>query len=88
MPEERSPKDEMEDLMKRDRSADKEMTPATMARHTVVQGDTLSGLALHFYGSGAKEKWMAIYDANRKTIGDDPNRVKPGIKLRNPKLEG
>lgn len=87
MPKERSPQDEMEDLMKRDRSADKEMTPGTRAKHTIVQGDTLSGLALHYYGSAAKEKWMAIYDVNREAIGDDPSRLKPGVELRIPELE-
>lgn len=79
MADKRSPQDEMKDLMKRDREK--------LARHTVVQGDSLSALALHYYGAAAKEKWMAIYDANRETIGDDPNKLKPGIKLRIPKLD-
>jgi nucleoid-associated protein YgaU len=29
---------------------------------------------------------MLIYDANKRVIGDDPNRVKPGLVLQIPEL--
>jgi nucleoid-associated protein YgaU len=55
--------------------------------HVVAEGETLSGLALKYYGSAAKEKWMAIYDLNKRVIGDDPNLIKPGQRLRIPDLD-
>jgi nucleoid-associated protein YgaU len=56
------------------------------AEHTVAEGETLSDLALKYYGSAAKEKWMAIYEANKGVIGDDPNLIKPGQELKIPEL--
>lgn len=40
--------------------------------YTVKAGDTLSGIALHFYGSAIKDKWMKIYEANKDVIGPNP----------------
>jgi nucleoid-associated protein YgaU len=37
--------------------------------HTVVEGDTLSGIALQYYGSA--NKWQAIYQANRDTLPNE-----------------
>jgi nucleoid-associated protein YgaU len=61
-------------------------TPATkfMAEHTVVSGETLSGIALKYYGSATKDMWMRIYNANRAVIGDDPNLIKAGQVLKIP----
>lgn len=56
------------------------------AQHTVAAGETLSDLALKYYGSAAKEKWMAIYEANKAVIGDNPNVIKPGQELKIPEL--
>lgn len=50
-------------------------------KHKVVAGDTLSGLALKYYGSAAREKWMIIYEANKATIGDNPNVIRAGAEL-------
>ena len=47
--------------------------------YTVVAGDSLSATA-------AKKNWMAIYEANKDVIGDDPNLILPGQKLKIPKL--
>jgi nucleoid-associated protein YgaU len=55
-------------------------------KHKVVSGDTLSGLALKYYGSAAREKWMAIYEANKATIGDNPNVIRAGTELIIPDL--
>lgn len=85
MPVEENPQDAMEDLMKGERSPGKGMKVKTT--HTVVEGDTLSALALKYYGSAAKEKWMAIFNANRGTIGNNPNVIKPGMELRIPEVE-
>lgn len=47
--------------------------------HVVASGDTLSKLALRFYGD--LHKWPLIYEANRDVIGTDPNLIKPGQRF-------
>jgi hypothetical protein len=56
----------------------------TLPKVTVAPGDTLSGLALKHYSS--VEYWPLIWDANRETVGENPNRIRPGIKLTIPAL--
>jgi nucleoid-associated protein YgaU len=56
----------------------------TLAEHTVKDDDTLSGIALKYYGSAKKEYWMYIYNANKDVIGDRPNVLRPGIVIRIP----
>jgi nucleoid-associated protein YgaU len=58
--------------------------PRYMAQHTVAAGETLSHIALKYYGSAAKEQWMRIYEANREVIGDDPNKIRVGQVLNIP----
>ncbi|NIV39458.1 MAG: LysM peptidoglycan-binding domain-containing protein, partial [Anaerolineae bacterium] len=53
----------------------------------VEEGETLSSIALKYYDSADKEKWMAIYEQNKDVIGDDPNMIKPGQRLKIPKLD-
>lgn len=53
--------------------------PAAARRHTVVSGDSLSKIAKHHYGDA--NKWRRIYEANRQTIGDNPDLIKPGQDL-------
>jgi len=60
---------------------------AILDTYTVVSGDTLSEIALKFYKSAARDKWMAIYEANKDVIGDDYNVIKPGQELKIPKLD-
>ncbi len=57
-----------------------------LAEHKVESGETLSGIALKYYQSAVKEKWMAIYEANKETIGDNPGMIKVGQVLKIPKL--
>jgi nucleoid-associated protein YgaU len=57
-----------------------------LAEHTVEGGDTLGGIALKYYGSAVKDKWMVIYEANKALIGADPNKLKRGLVLKIPKL--
>lgn len=47
--------------------------------YTVKSGDSLSKIAKLELGSSSK--WQAIYNLNKKTIGKDPNKIKPGMKL-------
>ena len=58
-----------------------------IAEHTVAADDTLSSIALKYYGSAAREKWMPIYEANKALIGDDPGMLKVGQVLKIPKEE-
>lgn len=44
--------------------------------YTVKKGDNLWTLAKRFYGSGAD--YTKIYEANRDTIGSNPNLIYPG----------
>jgi nucleoid-associated protein YgaU len=53
----------------------------SVRRHTVQSGETLSHLALKYYGSAAKDNWMKIYEANKAIIGDNPNMIKVGQEL-------
>lgn len=57
-----------------------------IAEHTMKSDETLSHLALKYYGSAIREKWMIIYEANKAAIGPDPAHVKPGTVLKIPKL--
>ncbi len=55
-----------------------------IATHTVQPNETLSDLALKYYGSASREKWMIIYEANKGVIGDNPGLLKPGWVLKIP----
>lgn len=56
--------------------------PLAAARmHTVVQGDTLAGLARKYYGKGGQ--WQKIADANKETL-PDPTKLKIGMVLKIP----
>jgi nucleoid-associated protein YgaU len=48
--------------------------------YTVKSGDTLSKIG-HHHGVA----WRDIHEANRDVIGDDPDKIKPGQKLRIPR---
>lgn len=50
--------------------------------YTVKKGDCLYAISRKFYGSGAN--WKKIYDANKKTIGSNPNLIYVGQKLKIP----
>jgi nucleoid-associated protein YgaU len=56
-----------------------------VAEHTVEAGETLSDLALKYYGHATQPYYMHIYEANKDVIGDNPNVIKPGQELVIPK---
>ena len=60
--------------------------PEYIGEYTVVTGDSMGAIAAKFYGSAVEEKWMAIYDANKELIGDNPRLIHPGQTLKIPKL--
>lgn len=49
-----------------------------LPNHVVQHGDTLSGIASREHVNGG---WQALYNANKSTIGSNPNVIKPGQKL-------
>lgn len=48
---------------------------------TVVKGDTLSAIAKKYYGNA--NAYMKIFEANKDVL-TDPDKIKPGQKLRIP----
>ncbi|MFT2007248.1 LysM peptidoglycan-binding domain-containing protein [Pontibacter sp. 13R65] len=44
--------------------------------YTVSGGDSLSKIAKKFYGDAGA--WKKIYEANKATIGSNPDLIKPG----------
>jgi LysM repeat protein len=50
-------------------------------RYTVAAGDTLSGIAAALAVHGG---WPALYAADRRIIGPDPNAIRPGMVLAVP----
>jgi nucleoid-associated protein YgaU len=52
--------------------------------YTVASGDTLSKIARNHYGDGAK--WHQIYEANKATIGSNPDHIEVGQVLTLPSL--
>ena len=57
--------------------------PFTGGPHTVVSGDTLSGVASAAYQRAGC--WPGIYRASKKVIGSDPDVIVPGQQLRVPR---
>jgi LysM repeat protein len=57
--------------------------PRASVRYTVAVGDTLSGIASRLAVPGG---WPALYVANRRAIGPDPNLLRPGAILVTPRL--
>jgi nucleoid-associated protein YgaU len=50
--------------------------------YEVQSGDTLLSIAQAQYGDGTQ--WRRIYDANKDTIGSDPDKLKLGMSLKIP----
>ena len=55
--------------------------PKVIAEHTVVKGDTLSGIALKYYGNASRRHYMYIFNKNKDVIGNNPDMIMVGIKL-------
>ncbi|MCB0109587.1 MAG: LysM peptidoglycan-binding domain-containing protein, partial [Caldilineaceae bacterium] len=55
-----------------------------LAEHRVRRGETLSHIAKHYYHSA--RAWPAIYRANRRLIGPDPNYLQTGWLLKIPAI--
>lgn len=57
-----------------------------IAEHTLKADETLSHLALKYYGSAYEPYWRVIYEANKELIGENPARVRPGMVIKIPVL--
>lgn len=58
-------------------------SPSAVARqYTVRAGDTLQTIARTVYGNS--QEWQRIYDANRSTIGPNPDALRAGMVLQIP----
>jgi nucleoid-associated protein YgaU len=49
-----------------------------LAKHRVESGDTLSTIAIRYYGDASEPRWRKIHEANREAIGGDPHQIEPG----------
>lgn len=47
--------------------------------YTVQSGDSLSKIAKQHYGNA--NAWTKIYEANKATIGNNPDLIKPGQRF-------
>lgn len=64
-------------------SASATATPEVAGETYEVQsGDTLASIAAQYYDDASQ--WRRIYDANKDTIGADPDKLKVGMKLTIP----
>lgn len=54
--------------------------------YTVKKGQGLMQVAREVYGADNADKYMVIYEANKKTIGSNPDKVKAGQVLTIPEL--
>ncbi|MFD7445478.1 transglycosylase family protein [Streptomyces sp. NPDC059909] len=73
-----------ETVRARQRQSTRAATPTTVPTtqremYTVTRGDTLSGIA---ESRRVKGGWQALYEANRAVVGDDPDLILPGQRLR------
>lgn len=62
-----------------------EEAKAKLKVHVVEKGDTLTAIALKYYGNAGE--FMKIYEANKEVIGDNPDRILVGQELVIPELE-
>ena len=58
---------------------------AVIAEHTVRSGDTLSGIAQHYYGNAGL--WSEVYEYNKAVIGSNPNMIQVGQVFEIPNLD-
>ena len=63
-----------------------EMAKAAAQEHIVAEGETLSHIALRYYGKATPPYYELIYKHNRDVIGENINIIVPGQKLIIPEL--
>lgn len=63
-------------------SAPERTSKPTAQKYTVKKGDSLWKIAQKLYGSGSQ--YTKIYEANKGTVGSNPNKIYPGQVLTVP----
>lgn len=58
-------------------------TKKKVTKYTVKDKESLFNISKKIYGNGSK--WKTIYNANKKVIGSNPNKLKSGMVLKIPK---
>lgn len=48
-------------------------------KHIVQKGESLSLIAKHY--TGDVHKWKELYEANKATVGNNPDLIQPGMEL-------
>lgn len=76
-------KGRVEILKAREKMLKEQAEKKAVKKHIFVSGDTLSGIAKKYYDDAGK--YLAIYEANKELIGDNPNLIQPGMELVIPK---
>jgi nucleoid-associated protein YgaU len=64
------------------RSHEPLVSPGSAGQYVVQSGDTLVSIARAYYGDPAL--WEIVFSANKAAIGDNPNRLKVGMRLSIP----
>jgi len=64
------------------RDATPEHTTMLPIEHRVNPGETLSEIAIRYYGDAREPSWRKIYDANKEVIGGEPQAIRPGDPIR------
>jgi nucleoid-associated protein YgaU len=57
-----------------------------LTTHKLASGETLSGLALKYYGDASKPYWTLIAKANLSLVGENGRKGQPGMMLKIPVL--
>lgn len=52
---------------------------AAVKKHVVQKGESLSLIAKHYTGDA--KKWKELYEANKQTVGNNPDLIQPGMEL-------
>jgi nucleoid-associated protein YgaU len=61
---------------------DADEAPEAADTYVTKAGDTLTGIAERFYGDASL--WPRIHEANKKAIGNDPDKLGVGLELTIP----
>jgi nucleoid-associated protein YgaU len=64
------------------RDAPSERATMLPTEHRVNPGETLSEIAIRYYGDAREPSWRKIYDSNKEVIGGDPQAIRPGDPIR------
>ncbi len=74
---------------KTETSVTPEITPSSgdLPRvHIVQPGENLTIIAQAYFGQEHASHWITLYNFNRELIGDNPDVIKPGMKLLIPDI--